>query len=81
MRLSVRFVEEEEGGRIHLIVSGTGIRKEVMHGDEIEQLFEPYHAVASTSSDPAGSLGLRIWPTCRKIAEYTRGSIQCVFNA
>lgn len=80
VRVSFRFVAGEDGGRIHLIVSGTGIRRDVMHGDEIEQLFEPYHAPAAASSDSRASLGLEL-ATCRKIAEYTRGSIQCVFNA
>ncbi len=80
IRVSLRFVAEEEGGRLHLVVSGTGIRKDVMHGDEIEQLFEPYHGVSASNSDPRASLGLEL-ATCRKIAEYTRGSIQCAFNA
>lgn len=80
VRVSLRFVPGGEAGRMHLVVSGTGIRRDVVHGDEIEQLFEPYHAVAPLpGTDSRASLGLEL-ATCRKIAEYARGSIHCAFN-
>lgn len=80
LRLSLRHVTVQGGDRMHLVLSGTGIRRDVMHGDEIEQLFEPYHAVAALpGTDTRASLGLEL-ATCRKIAEYARGSIQCAFN-
>lgn len=81
VRINVGHVEEDEaGGRIRLAVSGTGIRKDVVRGDEIEQLFEPYHAVPHVSTDTRGNLGLEL-ATCKKIAAYAKGAIECVFNS
>lgn len=80
VRIAVEFVEEDEaGGSLQLTVSGTGIRRDLVRGDEIEQLFEPYHTLPQAGVGTRGNLGLEL-ATCKKIAAYARGSIDCIFN-
>jgi len=62
-----------------LKISGTGISGDLLGSRKIENLFEPYQFVPDAEGKPRSSLGLEL-ATCRRIAEYTNGSVSCVFS-
>jgi CheY-like chemotaxis protein len=73
-------IETQDGPDLAFTVSGTGIRRDSMGRMEIEELFEPYHAMPGSESSRGMSLGLEL-ATCRKIAEYAHASVEGMFNA
>jgi len=80
LRTELGPVDENGFSCLRLEVTGTGIYRSQMAGREVEQVFQPY--VFSTT-DPTGqrtSLGLEL-ATCRKIAEYARGTVNGFLTA
>jgi len=65
-----------EGAQLKFVVSGTGIHLDRIKRNEIEQLFKPYQFTPHASSGSRSSLGLEL-ATCRKIAEYANGAVEC----
>lgn len=59
---------------LRLEVTGTGIPRSRMAGHEVEQVFQPYAFSLRDSTGQRTSLGLEL-ATCRKIAEYARGTV------
>lgn len=80
--LSVRAESLDESGdaRLRLEVTGTGLTRSHLKGKNLEQLFEPYEFTIVNSSGQRASLGLEL-ATCRKIAEYAKGSVSGFFNS
>jgi signal transduction histidine kinase len=68
------------GARLRIEVTGTGLSRSHLHGRDLEQLFQPYEFTVSDASGQRASLGLEL-ATCRKIAEYAKGSVHGFFNA
>lgn len=68
---------QPHGFLLKLEVSGTGIHLEQ---NEVEKLFHPYQFTPHTGTGNRSSLGLEL-ATCRKIAEYAQGSVNCLFTA
>lgn len=66
--------------RLRLEVTGTGIKRSQLNGEEMDQLFQPYQFIPHDPDGQRSSLGLEL-ATCRKIAEYAHGSVQGFFNA
>jgi len=73
-------IEDDEPAMLQLIVGHTGLRRGGLTAEEVEKLFEPYHPSLAGPDGYRTSLGLEL-ATCRKIAEYARGSVDCRFNA
>jgi CheY-like chemotaxis protein len=80
--LSVRLESLDDAGdaRLRIEVAGTGLTRSHLKGKDLEQLFEPYEFTIVNSSGQRASLGLEL-ATCRKIAEYAKGSVHGFFNA
>ncbi|CAN5717150.1 HAMP domain-containing sensor histidine kinase [soil metagenome] len=76
IRSIVNTTEGKEGSPLNIVVSGTGISLDRISRHEIEQLFKPYQFTPHNVSGSRTSLGLEL-ATCRKIAEYARGSVKC----
>lgn len=72
-------VDGEANARLRIEVTGTGIRRSQLTGLEMEQLFRPYEFILPGASGQRASLGLEL-ATCRKIAEYARGSVNGFFT-
>lgn len=77
--IDLTFEPGDVSGTLRILVSGTGIYRNFFNQTEIEQLFEPYKYMPGSQSQKL-SLGLEL-ATCRKIAEYAHGRIECVSNA
>ncbi len=71
---------EPHFAQLQVAVVGTGIHRDAVRRNEIEQLFEPYQFMPSGDAGHRSSLGLEL-ATCRKIAEYAQGTVECIFNA
>jgi len=69
----------EDESMLVLKVSGTGIRGDVLGERKIEHLFEPYQFMSDSGGSQRASLGLEL-ATCRRIAEYANGSVDCFFS-
>jgi len=63
---------------LKMTVGGTGLYRSFFDQAEIEQLFEPYKYLPGGTGNKL-SLGLEL-ATCRKIAEYANGTVDCVPN-
>lgn len=77
---SLESVDPAANARLRLEVTGTGIKRSHLDGREINQLFEPYQFIFNDSTGQRSSLGLEL-ATCRKIAEYARGSVSGFFTS
>lgn len=80
VNMSLLTGSEPHPARLRVAVAGTGLHKDVIRRNEIEQLFEPYQFMPSGEAGHRSSLGLEL-ATCRKIAEYAQGTVECIFNA
>lgn len=82
VRVNISLLPESEPqpARLRVAVAGTGLHKDVIRRHEIDQLFEPYQFMPSGETGHRTSLGLEL-ATCRKIAEYAQGTVECIFNA
>lgn len=76
---TVESVDDTTQARLRIEVTGTGIRRSHMNGQEIEQLFQPYQFILNDPSGHRTSLGLEL-ATCRKIAEYAKGTVNGFFT-
>lgn len=70
-------LEDQEDLQLQLVVSGTGLHTDAMRKNDLDQLFEPYQFTPKNSKGRRTALGLEL-ATCRKIAEYAHGSVDCV---
>jgi CheY-like chemotaxis protein len=72
-------IDGNANARLRIEVTGTGISRSQMNGREVEQLFRPYEFAVADPAGQRSSLGLEL-ATCRKIAEYARGSVNGFFT-
>lgn len=79
LRATLDSVDAAAQARLRLEVTGTGIKRSQLNGRELDQLFQPYQFTVSDSDGQRSSLGLEL-ATCRKIAEYARGSVNGFFS-
>lgn len=73
-------VDTAAHARLRLEVTGTGIKRSQLGGRELDQLFQPYQFTLNDPDGQRSSLGLEL-ATCRKIAEYARGSVNGFFTS
>lgn len=77
LRADVGYVPDSEVQRLTLVVQNTGLVEGRSGISRIEQLFEPYFfRPTEESTGFSKSLGLEL-ATCRRIAEYTQGTVDC----
>ncbi|MBN8709907.1 MAG: response regulator [Verrucomicrobia bacterium] len=77
LRADVEYMPDSEVQRLTLVVQNTGLVEGRSGISRIEQLFEPYFfRPTEESTGFCKSLGLEL-ATCRRIAEYTRGTVDC----
>ncbi len=77
LRADVEYMPDSEVQRLTLVVQNTGLAEGRSGISRIEQLFEPYFfRPTEESTGFCKSLGLEL-ATCRRIAEYTRGTVDC----
>jgi signal transduction histidine kinase len=65
--------------RLRLVVAPLGLPRDVRPA-ELDKLFEPYQFAPSGQNGSRTSLGLEL-ATCRKIAEYVHGTVDCAFKS
>jgi light-regulated signal transduction histidine kinase (bacteriophytochrome) len=65
--------------RLRLVVSPNAT-PEGFKPAELDKLFEPYQFAPSAQNGSRTSLGLEL-ATCRKIAEYVKGTVDCSFKS
>jgi CheY-like chemotaxis protein len=80
LSVQLESLDESSCARLRIEVTGTGISRSQLGGKDLEQLFQPYQFTVDDGAGQRASLGLEL-ATCRKIAEYAKGSVSGFFNS